>query len=290
MKKEPIAKKFEVSQKAVLYDKATKKFLLAKYAPPYEPAWSFVGGRLDEGETDLLGSLEREIVEEAGNIRYQVAGPIDAELGERIRLGYLVLYEGGDIVLSAEHSEYAWFTAQEIEDHEDMRPEIKQFVLAAQKRLKEGEYLEDLKRLQADFENYKKRQVESQKELGGYLIEKLLLDIIPVLDNFQMSTNHVPEEDKETPWVMGIRYIEKQLEDALRGHGVEVLPVKEGDRFDPHLHEAIESKEESSEKPGKEEEEETGQDERREVVAKVLQNGYKVGDRVVRPAKVVVSS
>lgn len=289
MKKES-AKKFEVSQKAVLYDQTTKKFLLARYAPPYKPAWSFVGGRIDEGETDLLESLEREIVEEAGDIRYQVVGPIDAELGERIRLGYLVLYEGGDITLSAEHSEYAWFTSQEIEDHEDMRPEIKQFVSAAQKRLKEGEYLDDLKRLQADFENYKKRQAESQKELGGYLIEKLLLDIIPVLDNFRMSTSHVPEGDRETPWVMGIRYIERQLEDALRGHGVEVLPVREGDRFDPHLHEAIESKEQAPENSKEAEDEKTEESEKKEVVAKVLQNGYRIGDRVVRPAKVVVSS
>lgn len=289
MKKESTAKKFEVSQEAVLYDEATKKFLLAKYAPPYKPAWSFVGGRIDEGETDLLESLEREIVEEAGDIRYRVVGPIDAELGERIRLGYLVLYEGGDITLSAEHSEYAWLTAQEIEDHEDMRPEIKQFVSAAQKKLKEGEYLDDLKRLQADFENYKKRQAESQKELGGYLIEKLLLDVIPVLDNFRMSTSHVPEGDKETPWVMGIRYIEKQLEDALRGHGVEILPVQEGDRFDPHLHEAIESKEQTKEDPQEVEKEKSEQSERKEVIVKVLQNGYKIGDRVVRPAKVIVS-
>ena len=136
------------------------------------------------------------------------------------------------------------------------------------------EYLNDLKRLQADFENYKKRQAESQKELAGYLIEKLLFDIIPVLDNFRMATGHVPEDAKDSPWVTGIQYIEKQLEDALKSHGVEVMEVKEGDAFDPTKMEAVSSDEEAGE--GK------------QVVGKVLQNGYRIGERVVRAAKVNV--
>lgn len=157
------------------------------------------------------------------------------------------------------------------------------------------EYLNDLKRLQADFENYKKRQAESQKELAGYLIEKLLFDIIPVLDNFRMATGHVPEDAKDSPWVTGIQYIEKQLEDALRSHGVEVMEVKEGDVFDPSIHEAISGEATSresrvasrdEEKSEMQDDEETEQ--RQETVAKVLQNGYRIGGRVVRPAKVTV--
>lgn len=148
------------------------------------------------------------------------------------------------------------------------------------------EYLDGWKRCQAEFENYKKRQAESQKELGGYLIEKLLFDIIPVLDNFRMATGHVPDDAKDSPWVTGIQYIEKQLEDALKGHGVEVMEVKEGDAFDPSIHEAIDSEQGTGNK-----EQETGDGEteqRQETVAKVLQNGYRIGGRVVRPAKVTV--
>lgn len=137
-----------------------------------------------------------------------------------------------------------------------------------------AEYLDGWKRCQAEFENYKKRQAESQKELAGYLIEKLLFDIIPVLDNFRMATGHVPEDAKDSPWVTGIQYIEKQLEDALRSHGVEVMEVREGDAFDPTKMEAVSSDEEASE--GK------------QVVGKVLQNGYRIGERVVRAAKVNV--
>lgn len=141
-------------------------------------------------------------------------------------------------------------------------------------QVKAEEYLSDLKRVQADFENYKKRQQESQKELGGYLIEKLVLDIIPVLDNFRAATMHVPAEQKESPWVIGIQYIEKQLEDVVKQNGVEVIEAKEGDEFDPSIHEAVshESEEESE----------------KQVIAKVLQNGFRLGGKVIRPAKVSV--
>jgi len=142
-------------------------------------------------------------------------------------------------------------------------------------QVKAEEYLTDLKRAQADFENYKKRQTEAQKELGGYLIEKLVLDIVPVLDNFRAATTHVPPEQKDSPWVVGIQYIEKQLEDVIRANGVEVMEVKEGDEFDPTVHEAVSQEEEKEESE-------------KHIVARVLQKGFKVGDKVIRPAKVIV--
>lgn len=148
---------------------------------------------------------------------------------------------------------------------------------------KSEEYLTDLKRAQADFENYKKRQQESQKDLKGLLIEKLVLDIIPVLDNFRSATQHVPEEQKESPWVVGIQYIEKQLETVLTDNGMQTIEVKEGDEFDPSIHEAV-SKAES---PEPVEGAEKGKIEQHKI-AKVIQKGYKFGDRVIRPAKVIV--
>jgi len=145
---------------------------------------------------------------------------------------------------------------------------------------KAEEHLTDLKRTQADFENYKKRQAESQKELGGYLIERLVLDIIPVLDNFRSATSHVPPEQKDSPWVTGIQYIEKQLEDVVKQNGVEVMEVKEGDAFDPNLHEAVDTEEK---KDDTKQNEETGH-----TIAKVLQKGFRLAGKVIRPAKVIV--
>lgn len=143
-------------------------------------------------------------------------------------------------------------------------------------QVKAEEYLTDLKRLQADFENYKKRQQESQKELGGYLIEKLILDIVPVLDNFRSATMHVPPEQKDSPWVTGIQYIEKQLETVLTENGVTLIDAEPGTLFDPNLHEAVGT------------EEKVGNTEQHKIT-QVLQKGYKVGNKVVRAARVNVS-
>jgi molecular chaperone GrpE len=131
---------------------------------------------------------------------------------------------------------------------------------------KEVEYLEDLKRLQADFENYKRRQGESQKELGGYLIEKVIRDITPVLDNFYQATSFIPEDQQNTPFITGIMYIQKQLEDALVGHGLVTITPSVDDTFDPSLHEAV-----------------AGEGEK---IEKVLQPGYKLGERIIKPARV----
>lgn len=144
------------------------------------------------------------------------------------------------------------------------------------------EYLNDLQRLQADFANYKKRQQESQKELAGYLIEKLVMEITPVLDNFHMATQHVPADACNTPWVTGIQYIEKQLEKVLEDNGMQVIEAEEGDVFDPSIHEAI-SEEKAEAKDSDPEAKEVKQ-----TVKKILQKGYKIGAKVIRPAKVVV--
>ena len=150
-------------------------------------------------------------------------------------------------------------------------------------QVKAEEHLADLQRTQADFENYKRRQTETQKELKGMLIENLVLDIVPVLDNFRQATEHVPTEQKESPWVVGIQYIEKQLETVLTDNGMQVIAVKEGDAFDTTIHEAVSSEPSSAKAP-----EGQGNESKHHVVAKVLQNGYRFGERVIRPAKVIV--
>ena len=141
-----------------------------------------------------------------------------------------------------------------------------------------AEYLDGWKRSQAEFENYKKRQQESQKELGGYLIEKLVLDVIPVLDNFRAATLHVPPEQKESPWVVGIQYIEKQLETVLTDNGMQTIEA-----FDPTIHEAIDSEQSTTNSQQEEEIEE-----KPHIIVKVIQKGYRLGDKVIRAARVVV--
>lgn len=141
-------------------------------------------------------------------------------------------------------------------------------------------YLDGWKRCQADFENYKKRQAESQKDLIRYSTENIVQQILPVIDNFQSSTTHIPEDQKNNPWVTGIMYIQKQLETVLSDNGVVEIEVKIGDSFNPTKHEAVEDMECKSCK---------SKDYKFEnKISKIILRGYSIGEKVIRPARVIV--
>ncbi len=142
---------------------------------------------------------------------------------------------------------------------------------------KENEYLDGWKRCQADFENYKKMQMESQREFVKYAAENLVLQIIPVLDNFHMSTDHVPEDQKNNAWVTGIMHIQKQLENVLKENGATEIETKEGDQFNPEIHEALENNNQ-----------ETKNKEQKNKISKVILKGYKLNGKIIRAVKVVV--
>lgn len=143
-----------------------------------------------------------------------------------------------------------------------------------------GEYLDGWKRCQADFENYKKQQAQSQSEMIKYACSSVILQIIPVLDNFHASTAHIPEDQKDNPWVTGIMYIQKQLEQVLADNGVETIEPQVGDEFDPMVHEAVSDSNVTNEHPN----DSNGGGK----ITKVVLRGYKMGERVIRAARVVV--
>lgn len=294
---------FTMSQKLILWDETTKKFLLVKEPdstffkehPEYD-AWVLLGGHMEESET-VDEALRREVTEEAGDIRYDVVGPVFVGRSSFGHPGlfavHLGIYRDGDITLSDEHTEYVWRSGDEIVNDEKIYPLLHESFKAALVRLKEREYLTDLQRLQADFENYKKRNAAQQKELAGYLTEKLVMDIVPVMDNFRSATEHVPEAERSSPWVTGIQYIEKQLEKVLTENGVETIATNVGDDFDPTIHEAI-GTDDARDKTQDAEENSSDPSHQLPVtnhhIAKVIQNGYRIGERVIRPAKVTVTS
>jgi molecular chaperone GrpE len=250
-----------------------QSFFVKKYG-----FWDFPGGRIDVGE-DCKEAFLREVQEETGFLSVK-----DPETIENIFLEYpekrtcvigrLVFLENKDEpILSSEHLEYRWVTAEEVEKGDEYGEMVKRFVASASERLKEREYLNDAKRIYADFENYKRRQEERVKELSTVCAEGFALDMIPVIDNFRAAALHVPEEEKTKAWMTGITYIGKQIEEVLATRGLVAYEAREGEMFDPYLHEAV------SHEKGKEEEE--------GKIVKSLQPGYKMGTRVIRPAKVI---
>jgi molecular chaperone GrpE len=128
-------------------------------------------------------------------------------------------------------------------------------------------------RTQADFVNFRKRAEGDRSRIAKNAKIDLVLSILPVLDNFRLSTQHLPEDLKTNNWAQGIQHIERQLEQILLDEGISRITAV-GQQFDPNLHEAVESI--PSDCP-------EGQ-----VIEETLV-GYRLDDTVIRPSKVKVA-
>ena len=136
-----------------------------------------------------------------------------------------------------------------------------------------GELTEALQRLQAEFENYKKRQAQESAEAMVRAKEMVLSELLPALDNFDLASSHLPAELEGNSWAQGMQYVGQQLTQKLDEIGVKkIIPI--GEEFDHNMHEAIEHV--TSDKP-------------EGIITDVITPGYQIGDRVVRPARVKVS-
>lgn len=152
--------------------------------------------------------------------------------------------------------------------------------MTTKKQLSKPELENLLKRLQADFDNYRKRVEQEKIQITQFANAKLLLDILPVVDNFRRALAHrsPPQADEggaEDQWTQGIRAIERQLEETLTRHGLQVIEVTIGDQFNPALHEAV------AHQPSP--------DHQVNSIIKIVENGYQLSGKVLRPAKVVVA-
>jgi molecular chaperone GrpE len=134
-----------------------------------------------------------------------------------------------------------------------------------------AELTADLKRVTADFVNYKRRAEEEKIRSTRFGRESAVMAMLPVLDNFERSFQHIPKELADTEWVIGVRAVGRQLEDALKSLGVERI-VSIGQPFDPNVHEAV-----HVEGGGK-----------HEIVSEELQPGYTMDGEVIRHAIVKV--
>ena len=142
----------------------------------------------------------------------------------------------------------------------------------AEAEAKAEEHLDDLKRLAAEFDNYRKRTARDQESLVARAAERLVKELLPVLDDLERALV-AADEHEEAKLEDGVRLVHRSLADSLRREGLEEIPTEGA--FDPHVHEALLSQ---------------PSDAVEGTVIEVLQKGYRLGDRVLRPARVVVAA
>ncbi len=137
------------------------------------------------------------------------------------------------------------------------------------------EYLDGWQRARADYANLQKTTDEDKKRFREHFAARFVEDLLPVMDSFAMAmSNKEAWEKVDQTWRTGVEYIYNQLMNALKEHNLEQIG-ESGDTFDPSLHEAVSEVETNDKRfDGK--------------IDKVLQQGYKLGDSVLRPARVTV--
>jgi molecular chaperone GrpE len=132
-------------------------------------------------------------------------------------------------------------------------------------------YLDDLQRLAAEFENYRKRAAREREEIVERSTQQLVEEMLPVLDSFDQAFAHEAQTPGEEQVLAGVRGTFHQLMDVLGRQGLEIVPGT-GSPFDPNHHEAV-----------------GGGGDGDLVVARELRRGYSLKGRVVRPALVIVA-
>ena len=159
--------------------------------------------------------------------------------------------------------------ADEAEPQEDEAQEAADELEAVKKQLSEG--VERMKRLQADFENFRRRTRQEKEELSNMVVQDFIKDLLPMLDNFDRAM--AAEATDGAKFQQGVEMIYNQLAEILKNKGLEKIDTTDA-KFDPNFHQAVMR----VENPDLED----------ESIAMELQKGYMVKGKVIRPAMVQV--
>src|SRR5688500_8462277 len=138
-------------------------------------------------------------------------------------------------------------------------------------RAENEELIDTLQRVKAEFDNYRKRAARDQESLVARAHERLVKELLPVVDDLERALD-AAEQHEEAKLEQGVRLVHRALADALSREGL--AEVETDGKFDPHVHEALLTQPSEAEEG---------------LVIEVLQKGYRLGDRVLRPARVVVA-
>jgi len=153
-----------------------------------------------------------------------------------------------------------------------MKEKSKKKIEGKEKEFEEMKAL--LQRTQADFANYRRRVEDDKMNFVKLASADVISQVLPILDNFALAAEHVPQGLENDSWVLGIQAIEKQLEQIMSANGLKRIDSI-GAQFDPNLHEAIS---EVSDKKVKD-----------NVIVSENMAGYLLNEKLLRPAKVIVN-
>jgi len=140
-------------------------------------------------------------------------------------------------------------------------------------KIENKQLIDHLQRLQAEFENYRKRTEAEKTQLMDLAKKSILLEFLPVLDNLDRAASHLPSKIKNDPWAIGIQNVGKQLVDILGKMGVKKFSSL-NQKFDYHRHEAVEY---------------IDSDQPEGTVIEEIAPGYEINGQIIRPAMVKVS-
>jgi len=142
----------------------------------------------------------------------------------------------------------------------------------AEAEAQRDEYLADLQRLAADFDNYRKRALRDQQAFASRAAERLVAKLLPVLDDLERALE-AAEHHEEAQVLAGVEMTRSALAAALASEGLQEIDAEGA--FDPHVHEALLAQPVEGVEPGS--------------IVQVVQRGYRLGDAVLRPARVIVA-
>jgi molecular chaperone GrpE len=150
--------------------------------------------------------------------------------------------------------------------NEDLEQQVKELEAARDSAIA------DLQRVAADFDNYRKRTARDHQARVATATERLVKELLPVLDDLERALDAAAEHE-EAKLEEGVRLVHRELSHVLQKEGL--VPVETDGKFDPHEHEALLTQPSEAEEG---------------AILEVIQKGYRLGDRVLRPARVVVST
>jgi len=142
--------------------------------------------------------------------------------------------------------------------------------LLEEERGKAQSYMQNWQRAAADYQNFKRRVEEERTETARFANASLIINLLPLMDDLERALHNIDTHLAGLTWVDGIRLIHRKFQAVMEMAGVQEIPA-DGREFDPSMHEAV------AQVPGEE-----------NKVVSVVQKGYRLGDRVIRPAMVVV--